>query len=79
MKENDQLQDMIRITEKDTIECFTLLQKKDEEKKNEVRQISCLIYVKYFSKNQTDFTLIFFFTLSDTVHRIKILNLAFTE
>jgi hypothetical protein len=36
MKENDQLQDMIRITEKDTIECFTLLQKKDEEKKNEV-------------------------------------------
>lgn len=39
LKENDQLQDMIRITEKDTIECFTLLQKKDEEKKNEV---SCL-------------------------------------
>lgn len=36
VKENDQLQDMIRITEKDTIECFTLLQKKDEEKKNEV-------------------------------------------
>ncbi|XP_052697858.1 basal body-orientation factor 1-like isoform X3 [Crassostrea angulata] len=35
VKENDQLQDMIRITEKDTIECFTLLQKKDEEKKNE--------------------------------------------
>ncbi|KAK3093033.1 hypothetical protein FSP39_010308 [Pinctada imbricata] len=35
MRENDQLQDMIRITEKDTIECFTLLQKKDEEKRNE--------------------------------------------